>query len=132
MFANSPFPKPAWRRPKALSLLLMFCLWASAALVATGVFGAPPASAATTSCSSFSSSGIIFSPYDTVTKAAVDGVGTFTLTCTGTGTDTLNIVISGGNAGVCSPREMRNGTEIGDRRHGRHSAPLASIRNGWI
>jgi spore coat protein U-like protein len=55
-----------------------------------------------------SSAGIVFSPYDTVSQAAVDGVGTISFTCTGTGTDTLNIVFSGGNK-ACSPREMRNG-----------------------
>lgn len=70
-----------------------------------------PAEAATSSCSAFSSPGMVYSAYNTVTKAAVDGVATLSFTCTGTGTDTLNIVISGGNAGVCSPREMRNGVD---------------------
>jgi spore coat protein U-like protein len=91
---------------------VLWWLCICAAFAASGVIGVSPAKAATTSCSSFTSSGIVFSPYDTVTKAAVDGVGSFTFTCTGTGTDTLNITIYGGNAGTCTNRQMKNGTSI--------------------
>jgi spore coat protein U-like protein len=86
-------------------------LWLFAgALFLSSFIGAEPAWSQTTSCSALSSPGIVFSSYDTVTKAAVDGVGTITFTCTGSGAHTLNIVITGGNAGVCSPRQMKNGT----------------------
>jgi len=93
-----------WRSVISAALLLVAALMSAAAVAPTA------AQSATTSCSALSSSGIVFSAYDTVSKAAVDGVGTITFTCTGTGSDTLNITLSGGNAGTCSPRQMRNGT----------------------
>jgi spore coat protein U-like protein len=65
-----------------------------------------PARADTTSCSAFSTTGITFSPYDSVSKAAVVGTGTITFTCTGTGTTTMNFALSGGYNGQCSPRVM--------------------------
>jgi spore coat protein U-like protein len=77
--------------------------------LAAALLSAPKADAATSSCS-FSSASLIFSPYDTVTKAAVDGLGTISFTCIGSGTDTLNIVLGRGNAGTCNPRAMANGT----------------------
>ena len=85
-------------------------LWLFAAgLFLSSLIGPQPAYSQTTSCSALSSPGIVFPSYDTVTKLAVDGVGTITFTCTGTGSHNLNIVINGGNAGVCSPRRMSNG-----------------------
>jgi spore coat protein U-like protein len=56
-----------------------------------------------------SSSGIIFSAYDTVTKASVDGVGTISVTCTGSGIETLSLNLTGGNAGSCTARQARQG-----------------------
>lgn len=84
------------------------CLLSGAAL-AVVLFAATPARADTTSCSAFSTSGLTFSPYDTVSQAAVSGTGTITVTCTGFGTSTMNIALYGGrNNGACSPRTMRN------------------------
>jgi spore coat protein U-like protein len=97
-------PRPAPARLFAGGLLLLAPLPGPLPILAGR------AEAATTSCSAFSSSGIIFSAYDTVGKAAVDGTGTITFTCMGTGTDTLNVIINGGSAGVCSPRQMKNGS----------------------
>ena len=67
-----------------------------------------PGEAAISSCS-VSTAGVAFSPYDTVTKAAVDEIGTITVTCTGSGTESMSIMLSGGNANSCSPRQMRSG-----------------------
>ena len=84
------------------------CLLSGAAL-AVALLAAGPARADTTSCSAFSTSGLTFSPYDTVSQAAVSGTGTITVTCTGFGTGTMNIALYGGrNNGSCSPRTMRN------------------------
>jgi spore coat protein U-like protein len=101
---------PALRRSDLAGQALGLAALLAAALLLLALLAPGRAEAATTSCSAFSSGGIIFSPYDSVAKTAVDGVGTISFTCTGTGTDTLNIIINGGNAGVCSPRQMRNGT----------------------
>ncbi|HEX8525937.1 Csu type fimbrial protein [Allosphingosinicella sp.] len=70
-----------------------------------------PAHAGINSCS-ISSSGIIFSPYDSQTQLAVNGTGTITVTCTGDGpTNGLSLNLTGGNAGSCSTRQMRKGSE---------------------
>ena len=82
------------------------CLLSGIALAAT-LFGSGRAEAETTSCSALSTTGITFSPYDSVSRAAVPGIGTITLTCRGTGTSRLNLALLGGNSGACSPREMR-------------------------
>jgi spore coat protein U-like protein len=67
------------------------------------------ASAGINSCS-VQSSGMVFSSYDTQTRAAVDGTGTITVTCTGDGaSNSLSLNITGGNNGACSPRQMRSG-----------------------
>jgi spore coat protein U-like protein len=67
------------------------------------------AEAGISSCS-VSSSGIVFSPYDSQTKAAVDGTGTITVTCTGDGgSNNLSLNITGGNTGSCTSRQMRSG-----------------------
>lgn len=74
-----------------------------------GALGVAPAAAALNGCS-VSSTGITFPDYNTVTRAAVDSVGTITVTCTGSGLeDNLSLNLTGGNAGSCSPRQMRNG-----------------------
>ena len=65
--------------------------------------------AAITGCS-VSSSGIVFSPYDSQTKAAVDGAGTISVTCTGSGTtNTVSLTLTGGNGGTCTGRRMTSG-----------------------
>jgi spore coat protein U-like protein len=68
-----------------------------------------PASAAINSCT-IQSSGIVFSSYNTQTRAAVEGTGTITVTCSGDGSNnSLSLNIAGGNSGTCSPRQMRSG-----------------------
>ncbi len=79
------------------------------ALLLSAAFGSFRAEAVATSCS-ITSSGVAFSPYDTVSKAAVDGLGTVSVTCTGKGTDTLSLNLVGGNSGSCSSRQMKNGS----------------------
>jgi spore coat protein U-like protein len=70
------------------------------------------ADAAVSTCS-ISSTGLIFSPYDTQTKAQVDGAGTISVTCTGSGKSTnLSLNLGGGNAGTCTDRKMANGTAM--------------------
>ena len=85
---------------KALALAVL--LWLGGAL------GAAPAFAGLNECS-VSSSGITFPAYNTVTRAAVDSVGTITVTCNGSGVEDLSLNLTGGNTGSCSPRQMRNG-----------------------
>ncbi|HEX8193270.1 MAG TPA: spore coat U domain-containing protein [Allosphingosinicella sp.] len=81
----------------------------AAALGAALLFAPAPAAAAVYSCS-VSSSGIVFSSYDTQTRAAVDGTGTITVTCTGDGSNnSLSLNLTGGNNGSCGPRQMRSG-----------------------
>jgi spore coat protein U-like protein len=85
-------------------------LLAAAALLAVALLFAPgrAEAASITSCS-ITTTGIAFSPYDSQTKSAVDGTGTITVTCTGSGNNNnVSLNITGGNAGVCTPREMRN------------------------
>jgi spore coat protein U-like protein len=88
------------------------CLLSGAAL-AVALLASSPAKADTTSCSAFSTSGITFSPYDTVSKAAVLGTGTITLTCTGFGISTMNIAMYGGYNTSCSPHAMFVGSNLG-------------------
>jgi spore coat protein U-like protein len=78
-------------------------------VILSGFLGTDRAEAAISNCS-VSTSGVIFSAYDTVTKIAVDGVGTITVTCTGSGVETLSLNLSGGNANSCTSRQMRSGT----------------------
>jgi len=78
-----------------------------AALWMTGLLGGR-AEAAISNCS-ITSSGIIFSAYDTVTKAAVDGAGTITVTCSGSGTENVSLNLGVG-WGTCLSRQMRRGT----------------------
>lgn len=81
----------------------------AAMLASTLVLVPAQAEAAVSSCS-VSSSGIVFSSYNTQTRAAVDGTGTITVTCTGDGSNnSLSLNLSGGNNGSCGPRQMRSG-----------------------
>lgn len=83
--------------------------FAFAAMLGLSLFFPGPASAGIDSCS-VETSGMVFSSYDTQTRAAVDGTGTITITCTGDGSsNNLSLNITGGNNGACSPRQMRNG-----------------------
>lgn len=77
---------------------------------------------------SVSSSGIVFSAYNSQTKAAVDGTGTITVTCTGTGSsNNLSINLVGGNSGSCTARQMRSGTNSLNYQVFRESARV----NNW-
>lgn len=87
----------------SLKALLFAALLGLAAMLAAG-----PAQAAISSCS-VSSAGITFPAYDTVTKAQVDSTGTITVICTGSGSESLSLNLTGGNTGACSPRQMRSG-----------------------
>lgn len=73
---------------------------------------APQRAEAASNCS-LSTAGIAFSPYDAQTKTAVDGAGTISVTCNGSGTDTLSLNITGGNTAVSSActasRNMKSG-----------------------
>lgn len=85
----------------------------AALLLAAGVASllAPTQARAAVSSCSIASSSITFSPYNPVTKAAVDIVGTVSVTCTGSGNDTVVVDLSGGNSGSCTtPRQMRQGS----------------------
>lgn len=86
-----------------------FSLAAFAAALFGGMILAPARADAAVSSCSVQSSGIIFSAYDSQTRAAVDGTGTITVRCTGDGaSNTLSLNITGGNVGGCGTREMRN------------------------
>lgn len=85
------------------------------------------AEAAIVSCS-VSSSGIVFSAYNSQTKAAVDGTGTITVTCTGSGSsNNLSINLTGGNTGSCNSRQMRSGANGLNYQVFRESARI----NNW-
>ncbi len=102
-----------WNDPAAnlgpwLRIPVRACVLALALLLSAAI-GPYRAEAVATSCS-ITSSGVAFSPYDTVSKAAVDGLGTISVTCAGKGTDTLSLSLVGGNSGSCSSRVMKNGS----------------------
>ena len=96
-------------RPAALPHWLPLLLFA-------GLFAllAPASAGAAVSSCSIANASITFGPYDSVTKAQVDSVGTFTLTCSGTGNkDTVTVELSGGNSNSCTtPRRMLRGSNI--------------------
>jgi spore coat protein U-like protein len=82
----------------------------AAALLCALLLAPAPAAAAISSCS-ISSAGIAFSAYNSQTKAAVDGVGTIVVTCSGDGaSNSLSLNLTGGSTGSCSSRQMRSGT----------------------
>ena len=88
----------AWLFSVSLVTLLILCI------------GTSRAEAAASTCT-LATSGISFSAYDPVTKAAQTSSGTVTVTCTGSGQDTLTLELSGGNTNSCTtPRQMRQGT----------------------
>ena len=88
-----------------------FALAAFAAALLVALTVSPGRAEAAVSSCSVSSNGIVFSPYDTQTKAAVDGTGTITVTCTGDGSsNSLSLNITGGNGGSCTSRQMRSGS----------------------
>jgi spore coat protein U-like protein len=95
---------------KALGHRASAILLAAAAATASALLLAPGrAEAAITSCS-VSTSGVAFSPYNGQTKSAVDGTGTITVTCSGSGSNNAAALhITGGSANSCTARVMKNG-----------------------
>lgn len=96
---------------KAAIVLVRGLFIAAALLLLAGTIAPHRAEATVVTCS-MSTTGIVFSGYDTVTKAQIDSTGSVSVTCTGAGgNDALDLEASGGNTGTCStPRRMRNGT----------------------
>jgi spore coat protein U-like protein len=90
---------------------LGYWAFAFAAMLAAALFAVPtPASAGINGCA-IDSASIIFSPYDTQTKAAVDGAGSIQITCTGDGSsNSLSLNLSGGFLNQCNSRQMRSGS----------------------
>lgn len=83
---------------------------ALAAMLALSLVLAPGRAEAAVACT-VTSTGITFSPYNTQTKAAVDGTGTISVTCTGDGSNALSLNITGGNVSGCpTNRQMRRST----------------------
>lgn len=79
------------------------------AIGAGALFAPSRAEAAITSCS-VSAGSVAFSAYNTQTKAAVDGAGTVTVQCSGSGTtNSLSLHMTGGFANSCTGRLMRSG-----------------------
>jgi spore coat protein U-like protein len=89
--------------------LMQWALAFAAMLASTLVFVPATASAGVFNCS-VSSTGLVFSSYNTQTKAAVDGTGTISVTCSGDSTNTLSLNLTGGHLNSCTSREMRSGT----------------------
>lgn len=71
----------------------------------------PMASAAVTSCS-LSTTGIAFNPYSSVTRATVDAIGYVTVSCNGSGSDSLQLRLAGGSNNQCSGRRMVQGASF--------------------
>ena len=95
--------------PRGLAKTGMLLAALVLAIGAGALFAPSRAEAAVNSCS-VSSSGVAFSPYNSQTKSAVDGTGTFTVTCSGNGaSNSLSLNITGGNANSCTTRQMRTG-----------------------
>lgn len=93
---------PARVRAAAFAAALVLAL-ALSLLVAPG-----RAEAAINSCE-MQTNGIAFSPYNGQTQAAVDGIGTLTITCHGNGNNNPASVHITGGFGSCTAREMRSG-----------------------
>lgn len=99
----------AWGAANIVTRLRQWALALAGTLALAFLLAPAPASAAVHSCS-VASSGIVFSSYNTQTRAAVDGTGTITVTCSGDGSNnSLSLNLTGGNNGSCGPRQMRSG-----------------------
>ncbi|HYJ28884.1 MAG TPA: spore coat U domain-containing protein [Allosphingosinicella sp.] len=97
--------------PEGLSRIGFALAAVVAAVLGALVFAPGRAEAAITSCTMTATS-VVFSPYNTQTKAAVDSTGTLDIQCTGTGSSNaasvhINFGVSGG--GTCTTRRMANG-----------------------
>ena len=106
-----------------------------AGLVAAALVVAPGrAEAAGASNCSLSTSGIAFSPYDSLAQTQVDGVGTITVTCNGSGSDALSLNITGGNTPVSSAcansRQMKSGANVLNYRLFRDAARTSPFCDG--
>ena len=86
--------------------------FALAAVCLLGLLAPSEASAGVSSCS-LTTGGISFGAYDTLARSQVDGIGTITVTCTGTDTERINIELSGGNSNACTtPRKLSAGATM--------------------
>lgn len=83
----------------------------AALLLSTLVLHPSRADAAVSSCQPITSTGITFSSYDTIGQTAVLSTGSVSMTCTGTGNNTLNVILTGGSPS-CNPRHMTMGGNI--------------------
>lgn len=85
--------------------------FAFAAMLAVALVAAPGRAEATVSSCTLTTAGIAFSPYNTQTRAAVDGTGTITVECFGNqNNNTVSIHLTGGISTTCVDRTMRSGT----------------------
>ena len=94
-------PIGAWRWAAAFALALLLSL----------VVTPDRAEAGINSCQ-LTTGGIIFSPYNPQSGAAVDGTGTITITCQGNSSSNPASVHITGGFGSCTAREMRNGANV--------------------
>ena len=94
---------------QAAAKLVQWAL-AFAAMLASALAVAPGGASAAVSNCSVTSTGLIFSSYNTQTKAAVDGTGTLSVTCDGSGNNSLNLSLTGGHLNSCANRQMRSGS----------------------
>jgi spore coat protein U-like protein len=106
-------PKPGFRLLVAVAAML-------AAALALGP--APAAATITANTCSITSTGLTFSPYDSVNKNAVDGTGTLTVTCGGSGNNTLTMGLTIGGGASCAGRRMASGANLLSYRIFRESA----------
>jgi spore coat protein U-like protein len=73
---------------------------------------APAAAAITAGSCSVTTTGLTFSPYDSLGQAAVLGTGTFSVTCSGSGNQNLTLGLTGGGGGTCAGRRMASGANL--------------------
>ena len=108
------------------------CAALAAALLAALVVAPGRAEATITSCTMTATS-IVFSPYNTQTKPAVDSTGTLEIECFGNGTTNaasvhINFGVSGG--GTCTTRRMANGANRLNYQIYQNAARTTNFCNG--
>ena len=103
----------------------------AAIALAAFVFAPARAEAAISSCT-LTTQGIVFSPYNSQTKAQVDGATTINVECTGTGNNNaVSLHLTDGNvAGACTNRQMRSGSNALVYNVYRNSARTNTFCNG--
>jgi len=88
--------------------LLVACLALVLSWIAPGAGGVANAADAITGGCSVSVAAVVLLNYDLLTKAAQSGTGDVSVTCTGTGTTSVQIGLTAGN-GTCTTRTLING-----------------------